>query len=90
MAIGLIFDAPGVTQAQYEQVRDEVVPGNRPAAGMLYHAGGPSENGWCVVEIWDSQESADRFFRDKLQQALQKAGISVQPRRFEVVNTIQP
>jgi hypothetical protein len=89
VAIGLIFDAPGVTQAQYEQVRGEVIPGNRPAAGMLYHTGGPSENGWCVVEIWDSQESADRFFRDKLQQALQKAGISVQPRRFEVVNTIQ-
>jgi hypothetical protein len=49
MAIGLIFQAQGVTRAQYEQVRDEVVSGNTPAPGMLYHAGGPSENGWCVV-----------------------------------------
>src|SRR5947207_10484860 len=42
MAIGLIFQAQGVTWAQYEQVRDEVVSGNTPAPGMLYHAGGPT------------------------------------------------
>lgn len=28
MAIGVIFDGPAVTRAQYEQVRDEVAPGN--------------------------------------------------------------
>ena len=90
MAIGLIFDIPGVTQAQYEQVRDEVAPGNRLPPGMLSHVGGPSENGWCVVEVWESQDAATRFFTEKLQQALQKAGIVGQPRIFEVANTMQP
>ena len=90
MAIGLLFNGSGVTQAQYEQVRNEVAPGNRPPAGLLYHAAGPIPNGWRVIEIWESQEAADRFFRDKLGAALQRANISVQPERFEVVNIMQP
>jgi hypothetical protein len=43
-----------------------------------------------VIEIWESQEAADRFFQDKLRAALQRANINVQPQRFEVVNTMQP
>jgi hypothetical protein len=89
MAVCLIFTAPGVTQAQYEQVRNEVAPGNRPPAGMLYHVAGPGENGWCVAEVWESQEAADRFFREQLQQALEEAGITGQPQIFEVANTLQ-
>lgn len=89
MAIGAIFDGQ-FTQAQYDQVRNEVAPGNSPPAGMLYHAGGPTENGWCVIEVWESKEAAQRFFDERLGQALQKAKITVQPRFFEVVNTMQP
>lgn len=90
MAIGLLFDGAGVTQAQYEQARNEVAPDNRTPPGMLYHAAGPIPNGWRVIEIWESQEAADRFFQDKLAAALQRANITVQPQRFEVVNTMQP
>jgi quinol monooxygenase YgiN len=90
MALGMIFDLPGVTQAQYEQVRNEVSPENRLPPGMLSHVGGASENGWCVVEVWESQDAATHFFKDKLQQALQRAGIKGQPRSFEVANTMQP
>lgn len=90
MAIGMLFDGSGVTRAQYEQVSKEVAPGNRLPAGMLYHAAGPIPNGWRVIEIWESQEAADRFFQEKLGAALQRANISVQPQRFEVVNIMQP
>jgi hypothetical protein len=90
MAIGMIFDVSGVTQAQYDQVRNEVMPGNRLPAGLLYHAAGPILNGWRVIEIWESQEAAERFFQDQLGAALQRANIDVQPQRFEVVNTMQP
>jgi quinol monooxygenase YgiN len=90
MAIGMIFDGPGVTQAQYDQVRNEAAPGNRPPAGLLYHAAGPIPNGWRVIEVWESQEAFDRFFQDRLGAALQRANINVQPQSFEVVNTMQP
>jgi hypothetical protein len=88
MAIGLIFDAPGATQAQYEQIRDEVAPGNRRPPGMLYHAAGATEHGWCVAEIWESEEALDRFFEDKVRPALQRAGIDGQPRVSEIFNTM--
>lgn len=90
MAIGAIFEAPNVTKAQYEQVRAQVMPDNRPAQGMIYHSAGPLENGgWCVFEVWESHEAADRFFKEKLGQALQQAKINVQPRFFEVQNTVE-
>ena len=78
------------TQAQYDQVRNAVAPGNRAPAGMLYHAAGPTETGWRVVEIWESQEAVQRFFDQQLGQELQRAGIDVQPQQFEVVNIMQP
>jgi quinol monooxygenase YgiN len=90
MAIGVIFEGAGVTQAQYEQVKNQVLPGNKPAPGMLYHVGGPTENGWCVVEVWESQEAMDRFFQQGLGKALQEANINIQPRPFQVFNTVKP
>jgi hypothetical protein len=90
MAVCMIFDAPGVSQAQYEQVRNEVTSGDRPPDGAIYHVAGPTEGGWCVVEVWESREAFDRFFADKLQQALQRANLNGQPRFFEITTTMQP
>ena len=90
MAIAMIFDIPEMTQAVYDQVRTEVAPDNRPAAGMLYHVAGPTETGWRVVEVWESQEAADRFFQAPLGPALHRANINVQPLVFPVHNTMQP
>jgi len=88
MAIGLIFSGTGVSKDQYEQVLHAVAPDDQPPAGMLHHAGGPSESGWCVMEVWESQEALERFFRDKLGAALQAAGITAQPTTFQIVNTM--
>ena len=89
MAIGVIFQAQGTTQAQYDQVRQQVLPDNQPAPGMIAHAAGPSENGFCVIEVWESQEAAQAFFEAKLGQALHAAKINVQPTFFEVINSIR-
>ena len=90
MALVMISDTPGVTQAQYDQVHTEVTPDNRPPAGLLYHAAGPTDTGWVVVEVWESQEALDRFFRERLGAALQRANITGQPRILPVYNTMQP
>ena len=79
MAIALILEAPGMTQEQYEQVHREL--GNPLEQGVLVHIAGPTENGWCVVEVWPSQEAANVCFgSQKVQQIFQNAGIPpVQP-----------
>jgi quinol monooxygenase YgiN len=85
MAVALVFNGVGVTQAQYEQVRNEVSPDGH-APGVLFHAAGPSSDGWRVVEIWESQEAMQQFFQEKLGAAMQRANISAQPEFFEVQN----
>lgn len=90
MAIGMIFNIVGGTEAQYQQAHDQVTPDNRPPAGMLYHAAGPSEDGFCVIEVWESQEAADRFFDEQLSAALEAANFGAPPIRFDVFNTMEP
>src|SRR5688500_9224439 len=86
MAVAFVFNGVGVTQAQYEQVRNEVSPGGGHAPGVLAHVAGPTSDGWRVVEVWESQEAMERFFQDKLGAALQNANISGQPEIFAVQN----
>jgi hypothetical protein len=78
MAIGLIFEVPGVTQEQYD------------AASQQVDAGGPMEGGWRVIEVWESQDEADRFFRERLQHVLGRVGIPlVEPKVFPVHSLVQ-
>lgn len=89
MAIGIISEGVGVTQAQYDQVLDQVMPNKQMPPGMLYHAAGPSEGGHCVVEVWESQEAAQQFFEQTLGPALQQAQITAPPRFFQVTNIMK-
>lgn len=89
MAIGAIFEG-NYTQAQYVQVNQQLSPDNRPPPGMLYHAAGPTEQGFCVIEVWESQEAMQQYFEQKLGAALQQASISITPQFFQVTNIMKP
>jgi quinol monooxygenase YgiN len=89
MAIGVVFEG-SITQAQYDQVGNQVTPGNQAPPGLLYHVAGPGERGFYVIEVWESQEAAQRFVAEKLRQALQQAGIDTQPKFFQMTNTMKP
>ena len=86
MAIGVIIDAPGGTQAQYDRVLADVGP-HFPAE-LLVHAAGPREGGFVLVDVWESQEALDRFVAQRLRPALQAAGwpAEVSRRVFPVRN----
>ena len=90
MALCVVFEGAGVTQEQYEQVLNEVSPGNQLPQGMLYHVAALHSGGLKVIEVWESQEAMDRFFQEKLGAALQKANITVQPEVFSVHNIMKP
>ena len=89
MAVCLIVEGQGVTGAQYEQLHAEVA-GDHPPTGLLYHVAGPTRDGWCVVEVWESPEALKRFTDEKLLRALERAGIAARPRVFEVATIVQP
>jgi hypothetical protein len=89
MAVCLFFHGPGVTQAQYDAVRNEVAPGDRPPQGATYHVAGPTEDGWCVAEVWESEEALKQYAEGKLKSAMEKQGVSGHLRVFQVVRTMQ-
>ena len=90
MSIAMLFNGVGVTQAQYDQVLNELHPDRKTPAGMLFHVAGPTPEGWRVVEVWESQDAADRYFQTKLGAALKKAKIEIRPDVFPVHNLMKP
>lgn len=84
MAIAVIFDLPGVTEAQYATARRMLGEALQP--GNLVHVAGPAEDGWRVVEVWESPEVMGAFFQSAAAgAAFQAAGIPpVEPVVFQV------
>jgi hypothetical protein len=82
----------GGTAEQYEAVVDAVHPPGGLPAGQVYHAAGPTDGGWLVVAVWDSQKSFDQFVSESLMPALEKVkgGFAGPPqqRTTEVANLL--
>ena len=53
--------------------------GDAPADGLIVHTAGPSDAGTRVVDVWESKEHADRFFRDRILPALAAVGVEPGP-----------
>ncbi|MFI5963785.1 hypothetical protein ACIA8J_16590 [Streptomyces asoensis] len=96
MAIVVVLDMPGMTQAQYEQSAEKVAgrpgpvrsPADWPVEGLISHTSAPTENGWLVVDVWESEE-AFRQFGETLGPILRELGVEgVQPRTYPVLNVV--
>lgn len=94
MAYVITHQFPGGSEEQYRAVVAEVHPadGSLPA-GQTYHAAGPTEDGWMVVAVWDSEESWERFRDEDLLPGIQntEGGFSGPPQQtaFEAANVQQ-
>lgn len=80
MAVALLVENAEGSRETYERVRRRL--GSRKPAGGIFHIAGPGPNGgWRVIEVWESEEDADRFFRERYIPALRDAGGHRLPRR---------
>jgi hypothetical protein len=85
MAIGFVMTFDGVGQDDYERVMaagnlDLPSPGNPDAGGkwpegLVLHHAGPTPTGWCVVDIWESEEAVAAFGSARLDAALERERI---------------
>jgi hypothetical protein len=75
MAHGVVHQFAGGTEEQYRASIAAVHPsdGSLPE-GQVFHAAGPSPDGWTIVAIHDSKESWERF-RDGTLMPRMQAGI---------------
>ena len=75
MAHGVVHQFAGGTEEQYRASIAAVHPsdGSLPE-GQVFHAAGPSADGWTIVAIHDSKDSWERF-RDGTLMPRMQAGI---------------
>lgn len=86
MAIMMISDVAGQTAEGYGRVLETVQPHYANAQGFLMHSAHPTDDGWRIVEIWESREDAGRFFAQHVAPNLPKG---IHPKaRFEPLHTL--
>jgi hypothetical protein len=62
MAYGIVHRFPGGTKEQYEASIGAVHPSRQTLPpGQIFHAAGPSSDGWMIVAVHESKESWERF-----------------------------
>lgn len=65
MAIGLLFEIPGMTQEQYDATVEAGGKETLPS-GQIVHMAGPMEDGWRVIDLWETRADFDRFAEETL------------------------
>jgi hypothetical protein len=77
MAVMMIAELPGVTAELYERVNEEA--GIRSSAdlpeGCLSHVAGPTDDGFLIVDVWESPEHFQRFVESTIMPVSEKLGL---------------
>ena len=69
MLIMALHQVPSLTQEKYEEVVRRLTggkprfesPSDLPFDGLLVHMAGQSKNGFCIVDIFESEDAVARF-----------------------------
>lgn len=78
MTVAMMIDNPRGSEEIYEKVRESA--GLQRPAGGIVHIAGPSPNGgWRVIEVFEDEQSARRFLKERLAPAFQAAGAPAPP-----------
>lgn len=94
VAVLMVHDSPGGTQEQYDQVGARLAKSggfnslNDWPEGILSHAAGPTDDGWRVVDVWESEEAFQRF-GEVIGPVLQEVGFPGEPKLFPLHNFVK-
>jgi hypothetical protein len=79
MAYGLVLVFEGVTEKDYWAVNDQLGIKKDSTEGypegLIAHAGGPTDTGWVVIEMWESKAAQEAFMNSRLGAALAASGV---------------
>ncbi len=95
MPVLMVHDGPCGTKEQYDEVCSRLTDGRGlnslsdwSTGGILSHAAGPTDNGWRVVDVWESEEAFQRFGQ-VIGPILQEVGMPGQPQLFPLHNFVK-
>jgi hypothetical protein len=72
MAIVRMISPDEVTYEMYQQVEDKIDAKNNPPAGLIVHTASVVDGKLKIVDIWESEEDAQRFGQERLGPAIQE------------------
>ena len=81
MAIGIRIKLPGLTQEMFDAGHDQMNPDRVPPKGLLFHASGPIEEGWGVIDFWETREDFEAF-QSRIAEGMAAAGVAPTGRRM--------
>jgi hypothetical protein len=84
MTVGLRLKFKGGTQEQYDAVHSHMGIDENPPAGLVFHSAGPIDDGWGVIDFWESRDAFDRFTQGRLVPALGELGERAMPAPPEI------
>jgi hypothetical protein len=91
MTITVIFDVPGMTAVQYDNVMADLENvGVSAPAGRLYHNAAAKPDGWLVVDVWESPAHLDQFAQTLMPVLAQNGVTPPQPQVYPTHNVIAP
>jgi len=62
MAVLVRHRSPELSLAQYDEISPPIVEKLKLQPGFVLHVAFEDSQGFCVAEIWESQEDATQFF----------------------------
>ena len=71
----MTMNVTGLTHREFRAILDEMVVEARPEAGIYQHISHPTETGFRIIEVWDSQAGFEEFAQRRLTPAINKLGI---------------
>ena len=74
MAVGIRLKFSGGTQEQYDAVHGHLGIEANPPAGLIFHSAGPIDEGWGVLDFWESRDAFDQFVSGRLGPGMQELG----------------
>jgi hypothetical protein len=93
VAIGIRIKLPGVTEEEFELAHSHVNPDRSVPQGMLFHASGPIDGGWGVIDFWESRADFDAFSQ-RINDGIAASGVVMQAppdiKEFAVHEMIHP
>ena len=95
MPVLMIHDSPGGTEEQYRAVIARLSDGKGfnslsdwPVKGILFHVAGPTDTGFRVIDIWESEE-AFAAFGPFIGPALEEVGFPGGPVLYPIAALVQ-
>ena len=79
MAVVMSMHWPGTSLDQYERVRKDVKWETSVPKGAMFHVAWMAEDGFRVIDIWESEGDFQRFNEARLGPAIQRHGLQGTP-----------